>query len=92
MDKPTITDVKEIPKETPPLTEVQKFAAEALRSANQHFVDEAFLKALPIALTVRDWTKKGEQGSAVVITTQTDRIKLAWEIAQECYTNRLTVK
>jgi len=85
-DEPTITDVEPI------LTESQKFAAEALRSANQHFVDEAFLKALPIALTVRDWTKKGEQGSAVVITTQTDRIKLAWQIAQECYTNRLTVK
>jgi len=94
MNDKTITDIPSVPvpPKEPILTEVQKFAAEAIRAERQKFVDEAFLKALPIALTVRDWTRKGEQGSAVTITTQTDRIKLAWEIAQECYATRLTVK
>ena len=82
MDDNTITDIPVI----------DPIADEKLRVERQHFVDEAFLKALPIALTVRDWTKKTEQGSTVVIATQKDRIALAWEIAQECYTNRLTVK
>ena len=88
MNDKTITDVPVIPV----LTEVQKFAAEALRAEQQKFVDEAFLRALPIALTVRDWTKKGETGTANVIQSQTDRIKLAWDIAQESFTTRRTVK
>ena len=88
-----ISDVKEIPPvETPPLTEVQKYAAEALRAERQHFIDETFLRALPIALTVQNWTKKGEQGSAIQIQSQTDRIALAWQIAQEAYTTRPLVK
>ena len=96
MNDKTITDVP-IVSETPKanngdLSKVTDFAAEKLRMERQNFVDEAFLRALPIALTVRDWTKKGEQGTAQVITSQTDRITLAWQIAQECYTRRLTVK
>ena len=67
-------------------------AREILRSERQHFLDEAFLRALPIALTVRDWTRKGEQGTAQVISSQADRIKLAWDIAQESYVARVTVK
>ncbi len=82
IDDHTITDI--------PV--VDPIMDEKLRVERQHFVDEAFLKALPIALTVRDWTKKTEQGSAVVIATQKDRIKLAWDLAQEAYATRLTVK
>jgi len=67
-------------------------ADEKIRCERQHFIDEAFLRALPIALTVTNWTRGGGTGTVVTITTQTDRIKLAWEIAQEAYTTRLTVK
>ena len=89
MNDKTVTDatiVSETPKvNNGDLSKVTDFAAEKLRMERQSFVDEAFLRALPIALTVRDWTKKGEQGPAVVINSQSDRIKLAWEIAQESY-------
>ena len=88
----TVTDapiISEVKKET---TIIEDIAAEKLRGERQHFLDEAVLRALPIALTVRDWTKKSDQGSAVQIQSQSDRIILAWEIAQECYTRRLTVK
>jgi len=86
-DAPIITEVPkaEIPK-------VLTVAEEKVRCERQHFIDEAFLKALPITLTLTNWTRGGGAGTVVTINTQADRIKLAWEIAQEAYTTRLTVK
>ena len=77
------------------ITEVPKITSiedEKIRRERQHFLDEVFFRALPIALTVANWTRGEGTGSAVVITKQSDRIKLAWEIAQEAYNTRLTVK
>lgn len=88
MNDQPITDVKEIPN-VPVSDPVQD---EKIRAERQHFVDETFLRALPIALTVQNWTRKSEQGQAAVISSQKDRIALAWEIAQEAYANRPTVK
>ena len=79
------TTITEVPK-------VTEIADEKVRRERQHFLDEAFLRALPVALTVANWTRANGTGSAVIITSQADRIKLAWEIAQEAYNTRLTVK
>ena len=71
---------------------VTSIADEKIRRERQHFLDEAFLKALPIALTVQNWTKGGGAGEAVMIRSQADRIKLAWDIAEEAYNTRMMVK
>ena len=82
MNDKTITEVPKVPT----------IADEKIRQERQHFLDEAFLRALPMVLTVSNWTRATPTGSAVVITTQADRIKLGWEIAQEAYNTRPTVK
>lgn len=77
------------------ITEVPKIADisdEKIRRERQHFLDEAFLRALPVALTVTNWTRANGTGSVVTISSQADRIKLAWEIAHDAYNTRLTVK